>query len=58
MKLTLEQAVERAFDKCNLIGEDCDIYEVIYKYKVIYEQPEEVIDKIYNDLAFRLGYMR
>ena len=58
MRLTLEQTIERAFDKCNLIGEYCDIYEVIYKYKVIYQQPEEVIDEIYKDLAFRLGFMR
>ena len=58
MKLTLEQAIDRAFDRCNLMGSDCDIYCVIYKYKVIREQPDEVIDQIYDDLADRLGFMR
>ena len=57
MKLTLQQAIDRAFDRCNLIGEECDIYSVIYKYKVIREQPDEVIDQIYEDLADRLGFM-
>lgn len=58
MRLTLEQAIDRAFDKCNLMDEDCDIYCVIYKYKVIREQSDEVIDEIYEDIAYRLGYMR
>ena len=58
MKLTLQQAIDRAFDRCNLIGDGCDIYEVIYKYKVIREQPDEVIDQIYNDIANRLGFLR
>ena len=57
MKLTLQQAIDRAFDRCNLIGEECDIYSVIYKYKVIREQPDEVIDQIYNDIAKRLGFI-
>lgn len=54
--MTLEKAVERAFDKCNLIGEDCDIYSVLYSYKAIRELPENEIDKIYNDFAKGLGF--
>lgn len=57
MKLTLEQAIDKAFDRCNLIGDECDIYSVLYKYKVIRDQPDEVIDQIYDDIAYRLGFM-
>lgn len=56
MKLTLEQAIDRAFDRCNLIGDECDIYSVLYKYKVIRNQPDEVIDQIYDDMVSRLGF--
>lgn len=58
MRLTLEQAIQRAFDKCNLIGEDCEIYDVLYSYKVIYQQPDEVIDQIYDEIAEALGFRR
>ena len=52
----LEKAIERAFDRCNLIGEDCDIYSVLYSYKAIRELPESEIDKIYNNIAKGLGF--
>lgn len=54
--MKLEKAIERAFDRCNLIGEDCDIYEVLYSYKAIRELPADEIDKIYIDIAERLGF--
>ena len=57
MRLTLQQAIDRAFDRCNLIGEDCEIYEVLYSYKVIRDLPDEEIDKIYDDIAHDLGFM-
>ena len=56
--LNLRKAIEKAFDRCNLIGEDCDIYSVLYKYKAIRELPDDEISKIYDDLAFRLGFCR
>lgn len=56
MRLTLDQAIDRAFDKCNLIGEDCEIYDVLYSYKIIREQPEEVIEQIYEAIAQDLGF--
>ena len=51
-----ETAIERAFDKCNLIGEDVDIYKVLYTYKAIRELPQEEIDHIYDEIAERLGF--
>ena len=54
--LGLEKAKERAFDKCNLIGENCDIYEVLYSYKAIAELSEEEIDKIYDWIAEGIGF--
>lgn len=56
--MTLEKAIERAFDRCNVIGEDCDIYSVLYSYKAIRELPESEIDKIYNNFAKGLGFWK
>ena len=54
--MKLEQAIEKAFDRCNLIGTNCDIYSVLYKYKAIRELPEEQVDEIYDSIAERLGF--
>lgn len=54
--MKLEKAIERAFNRCNLIGEDCDIYEVLYSYKAISNLPQNEIEEIYEDIAFRLGF--
>lgn len=56
--MKLEKAIQRAFDRCNLAGENCDIYSILYQYKAIRELPDEEIDAIYNDLAKKLGYCR
>lgn len=54
--LGLKKAIERAFDKCNLIGEDVDIYEILYSYKAIAELPDEEVDKIYDLIAEGIGF--
>jgi len=54
--MKLEKAIQRAFDRCNLEGEDCDIYSILYQYKAIRELPEEKIDEIYEDMAINLGF--
>lgn len=54
--MKLSKAIERAFDRCNLAGEECDIYSVIYQYKAIRDLPDEEIEKIYDDIADRLGF--
>lgn len=52
----IETAVERAFRKANLIGEDADLYEVMYSYKALQNLPQEEIEVIYDYLAERLGF--
>lgn len=54
----LERAIQRAFDKCNLIGEKVDIYEILYSYKAIAQLPDEEIDKIYDTIAKGLGFTK
>lgn len=54
--MKLENAIERATDKCNLIGEGCDVYKVLYGYKAIRELPQEDIDKIYDYIVKVLGF--
>jgi hypothetical protein len=56
--MKLETAIERAFNKCNLTGSDCDVYKVLYGYKAIREQSEEEIDRIYDYIVERLGFTR
>lgn len=52
----LNAAIEKAIDRCNLKGTDCDIYSVLYQYKAIRELSEEQIDEIYDRVAQALGF--
>lgn len=54
--MTLNTAIEKCFNRCNLIGEDVDIFANMMRYKAIREVPERW-DSIYDDIAFRLGFM-
>lgn len=54
----LENTVEKAFRKANLIGEDADLYEVMYSYKTLQNLPESDIEIIYDYLSERLGFTR
>ena len=56
--MKLEKAIDRAFDTCNLSGENADVYAVMYRYKAIRELPEEQFEKVYEDICRRLGFMR
>lgn len=56
MRLTKEQAIERVFDTCNLIGDEVDILDVMFRFKVLRNLPDEEIDNIYDDIADRLGF--
>lgn len=56
--ITLERAKQRAFDRCNLIGENVEIYAVILQYKAIRELPDDEISKIYDEIAEKLGFFR
>ena len=53
--MTLEKAKQKAFDRCNLIGENVDIYKVLYSYKAIRELEPDEIDKIYEEIADDVG---
>ena len=55
--MTLEKAIERCFDRCNIDGADCDIIKRMYQYKAIRDLSEPEFDAVYNDLAERLGFM-
>jgi len=54
--MKLEKAIERCFDRCNLVGTDCDIIKIMYQYKAIRELPEEEFDRVYDQLAKGLGF--
>ena len=58
MKLTVKQAIEKAYNKANLNSEDDDcIYKAIYSYKILRELEQKEIDSIYEDISKRLGFM-
>ena len=54
--MKLEKAINRAIDRCNLIGDNCDLYSVLYSYKAIRELPEEKVDEIYDYVVKILGF--
>lgn len=54
--MKLEKAIQRAFDRCNLIGDNVDIYAVLYSYKAIAALDPAEIEKIYEDIADNLGF--
>ena len=56
--MSLEKAIQRAFDRCNLEGEDCEIYNVLYQYKAIRDLPDDKIEAIYDEFARDLGFCR
>ena len=56
--MTLERAKQKTFDTCNMIGEDVDIYKVMYRYKAIRELDPESIDQIYDEMAEALGFTK
>lgn len=56
--MTLEKAIQRCFDRCNLIGDSCDVWGMMMQYKSIRELPEAEQDQIYDDLVHGLGFCR
>lgn len=53
---SLEVAKQRAFDRCNLEGDDCDIYRILYSYKSIARLSDKEVDEIYDEIADGLGF--
>ena len=56
--MSLEKAIQRVFDRCNLEGEDCEIYNILYQYKAIRELPQEEFEAVYDQIAEDLGFCR
>ena len=54
--MSLDGAIDRAIDRINLIGDECDVYSILYQYKAIRELPDEEVDKIYNHVVKVLGF--
>ena len=54
--MSLDKAIERAIDRVNLVGEDCDVFSILYQYKAIRELPDEEIDKIYDMVVKSVGF--
>lgn len=52
----LAKAIQRCIDRCNLIGEGCGIYSIMYQYKAIRELSDDEIDTIYDEIAHTLGF--
>jgi hypothetical protein len=50
-------AVERCFDRCNLIGEDVDIWAQMMRYKALREASEAMQEEAYISIATRLGFI-
>lgn len=56
--MSKEKALEKAFNRANLEGEGVDLYEIIYSYKALRELPDDEIERIYDQMAKGLGFMR
>lgn len=50
-------ALERCFNRCNLIGEDVDIWEQMMRYKALREASEALQEDAYMSIATRLGFI-
>ncbi len=56
MKYTREQAEQRVFDTCNLIGIDANIYTEMDKYSVLKKLTDKEKDEIEEAIAKSLGF--
>ena len=54
--MKLEKAIDRCIDRCNLIGENCDVISVMYQYKAIRGLPEAEFYKVYDHVVHVLGF--
>lgn len=53
--MKLQKAINRAFERCNLIGTECDVDAVLLQYKAIRELSEEEYEKVYDMIVDALG---
>ena len=57
MKYTKEQATQKAFDLCNLEGENTDIFNQMNKFSILRNLPEADRDQVRDEIAIRMGLM-
>lgn len=50
-------ALERCFNRCNLIGEEVDIWQQMMRYKAFREAGEALQEEAYLSIATRLGFI-
>lgn len=56
--MKIEKAVERVFDRANLIGENADVYGLMMNYKCFRDMGMDALDEIYDEIVERLGFVR
>jgi hypothetical protein len=56
MKYNKKQAIQRVFDTCNLKGIDVNVYNEIYKYKVLRKLTDQEIEVIYDMIVKGLKF--
>ena len=57
--MPLEKAVQRVFDRANLIGEGADVYGLMLQYKAleaVYYTDIHRFDAIYDEIVKDLGF--
>lgn len=54
--MTLDKAIQRCFDRCNLEGSGADVIRIMYQYKAIRELDDHEFDRVYDEIVSRLGY--
>jgi len=53
---SLEKAVQRCYDRCNLDGESVDVWGKMMQYKAIRELSDDEQERIYFDIVAGLGF--
>ena len=54
--MKLPNAIDRIIDRCNLIGDDCDVIKVMYQYKEVMELDSKQFDEVYDLIVKVLGF--
>lgn len=52
----ISKSIRFAYSKCNLIGEDVDVYGVIYSYKRLASLDDKSIENIYDYIVKGLNF--
>lgn len=55
---SLDKAIQKASERITMMGDNADIYEVLYRYKAIRQLSEEQIDEIYDQIAKQQGFTK